>query len=159
MLVLRLGPAAACILWSISILIEGLPGKDTGLLNYNFAWLRGCLSVTKEKTLFSPPYPSEFFSALAVSPPRALFCRSHSPWWLHWHGSWTFDRDLPLYRPDIVHRASFWWNTDTAVLLCIQNADIKRCVRVFNTFILFSGGLGFKSRSHWGFMWFFSLPS
>jgi len=52
----------------MSILIEGLPGNDTGLLNYNVAWLRGCLSVTKEKTLFSPPYPSEFFSALAFRP-------------------------------------------------------------------------------------------
>ena len=52
----------------MSILIEGLPGNDTGLLNYNVAWSRGCLSVTKEKTLFPPPYPSEFFSALAVRP-------------------------------------------------------------------------------------------
>jgi len=30
--------------------------------------LRGCLSVTKEKTLFPPSLPSEFFSALAVRP-------------------------------------------------------------------------------------------
>jgi len=153
----RLHPAAACNLWSMSILIEGLPRNDTGLLNYNVAWLSVC---DKRKDTFSPLPTVRILFCPCSPPPRALFCHNHSPWWLHWHDSWTFDRDLPLYRPDTVHRASVWWNTDTAVLwLRIQNADIKCCVLVFNTFISFSGGLGFKSRSDGGFMWFFSLPA
>jgi hypothetical protein len=138
MFVLRLLPAAACNLWSISKLIEGLPGKDTGLLNYNVAWLSVFLSVTKEKALFSPPYPSEFFSALAIRPHQHCSVTVIPP------GDYTGLTAghstgtcrciaLILYIQQCV-----CWNSGTAVfLLCVRNADIKRCVRVFNTFIRF----------------------
>ena len=127
MLLLCLRLAAACNLWSMSIFIEGLPGNDTGLLNHNVAWLSVCLSVClwqKKRQFFPPSLPVRILFCPCSPPPRALFCQSHSAFWLHWHDSWTFDRGLPLYRCGTVHRASVWWNTDTAVLLlCIQNAD------------------------------------
>jgi hypothetical protein len=74
-------PASCSSLQSVKhecMLIEGLPGKDTGLLNYNVAWLRGCLSVTKEKALPLPLHVRILFCPCSP-PPRALFCHSYRP--------------------------------------------------------------------------------